>query len=99
MIQLFPENTVHYSQGLTASIPSNRLRRVSLVAPPLKNLPTMQENAYNSGDLGLIPGQEDSLVKELATHYSILTWEIQWTEGLGGATVHGIAKSQKRLSN
>ena len=88
MTQLFPENTVHYSWGLTASIPSNRLRRVSLVAQPLKNLPTMQENAYDSGDLGLIPGQEHSLVKEMAVHSSILTWEIQWTEELGGATVH-----------
>ena len=58
------------------------------MAQPLKNLPTMQENAYNSGDLGLIPGQEDSLVKEMATHSSILTWEIQWTEEQGGATVH-----------
>jgi hypothetical protein len=58
------------------------------VAQPLKNLPTMQENAYNSGDLGLILGREDSLVKEMATHSSILTWEIQWTEEPGWATVH-----------
>ena len=25
-------------------------------------------------------GQEDSLEKEMATHSSILTWEIPWTE-------------------
>ena len=25
-------------------------------------------------------GHEDLLEKELATHYSILTWEIAWTE-------------------
>ena len=25
-------------------------------------------------------GQEDSLEKEMATHFSILAWEIPWTE-------------------
>ena len=29
-------------------------------------------------------GQEDLLEKEIATHSSILAWEILWTEGLGG---------------
>ena len=29
-------------------------------------------------------GQEDSLEKEIATHYSILAWEITWTEEPGG---------------
>ena len=29
------------------------------------------------GDLGLIPGQEDPLEKEMATHTSVLAWEIQ----------------------
>ena len=29
-------------------------------------------------------GQEDSLEKELATHSSILAWEIPWTEKPGG---------------
>jgi len=33
------------------------------------------------------------LEKEMATHSSILAWEIPWTEEPGGATVHGIAKS------
>ena len=27
-----------------------------------------------------IPGQEDTLEKEIATHSSILAWEIPWTE-------------------
>ena len=27
------------------------------------------------------PGQEDPLKKEIATHSSILAWEIRWTEG------------------
>ena len=29
-------------------------------------------------------GWEDSLEKEMATHPSILAWEILWTEELGG---------------
>ena len=29
-------------------------------------------------------GQEDPLEKEMATHSSILTWEIPWTEEPGG---------------
>ena len=51
-------------------------------------------------------GREDALEEGMATHSSILAWEIPWTEqpgGLteqpGGLTVHGVAKSQTRLSN
>ena len=33
-----------------------------------------------AGDLGLILGWEDPLEKEMATHSSILAWEISWTE-------------------
>ena len=29
-------------------------------------------------------GQEDPLEKEMATHSSILAWEISWTEEPGG---------------
>ena len=32
------------------------------------------------GDAGSIPGSGRSLEKEMATHSSILTWEIPWTE-------------------
>ena len=43
-------------------------------------------------------GGKDPLEKKMATHSSILTWEIH---GLGAwwATVHGVTKSQTRLSN
>ena len=61
----------------------------SLVAQTLKNLPAMQETWVQS--LGL----EDPLEKKMATHSSILAWRIPWTV----ATVHGVAKSQIRLSN
>ena len=34
----------------------------------------------NAGDRNLIPGSGRSLEKEMATHSSILAWEIPWTE-------------------
>ena len=37
-------------------------------------------------------GPEDSLKKEMATHSSILAWEMPWTVEPGGATVHGVTK-------
>ena len=44
----------------------------------VKNLPAMQETRVQS--LGL----EDPLEEEMATHSSVLTWEIPWTEEPGG---------------
>ena len=49
-----------------------------LVAQRLKRLPAMQEPWVRS------LGQEDPLEKERATHSSILTWRIPWTEEPGG---------------
>ena len=36
-----------------------------------------------AGDMGLIPGGQDPLKKEMATHFSILAWEIPGTEKPG----------------
>ena len=35
-------------------------------------------SVYNEGDLGSIPGGEDPLEKEMATHSSTLAWKIPW---------------------
>ena len=43
----------------------------------VKNQPVMQETLVRSLD------QEDPLKKEMATHSSILAWEISWTEEPG----------------
>ena len=43
----------------------------------VKNPPAMQEMWVQS------LGQEDPLEKEMATHSSILAWEIPWTEEPG----------------
>ena len=37
------------------------------------------ESTCNAGDLGSVPGQEDPLEKEKATHSSILAWGIPRT--------------------
>ena len=44
-------------------------------------------------------GQEDPLEKEMATHSSILAWEILWTEKPGGLQSMRSQKSQTRLSD
>ena len=41
-------------------------------------------------------GREDPLEEEMATHSSLLAWEIPWTESLVGHS-HGVTKSQTRL--
>ena len=43
-----------------------------------------KESGYDAGGLGLILGQEDPLEKGMATHASILSWRISWTEETGG---------------
>ena len=44
-------------------------------------------------------GQEDPLEKEMATHSSILPWEIPWTGKLGGLQSMEVTKSWTQLSN
>ena len=41
-------------------------------------------SACNAEDLGSIPGSEDPLEEEMATHSSILAWRIPWMEEPGG---------------
>ena len=43
-----------------------------------------KESAHNVGDLGSIPGFERSPGEGMASHSSILTWKIPWTEEPGG---------------
>ena len=41
-------------------------------------------SACNVGDLGSIPGLENPLEKEVATHSSTHAWKIPWMEKPGG---------------
>ena len=51
-----------------------------------------KELACNAEDLVQSLGWEDPLEKGMATHSSILAWEIPLTEKSGGGTVHGDAR-------
>ena len=65
----------------------------SQVALVISNSPA---KAGDTRDAGLIPGQDNSLKKGMATHSSILFWRIPWTEesdrlqfmGTGGGRGH-----------
>ena len=53
----------------------------------VKNLPA------SAGDLDSIPGLGRSSGEEMATHSSILAWEILWTEEPGGLQPMGLQES------
>ena len=54
----------------------------------VENPPAMQETQVRS------LGWEDPLEKEMATHTSVLAWEIPWTEA---STVLGVAKGSDTI--
>ena len=57
--------------------------RASLIAQIVKNPPVTQETWVRS------LGGEDPLKKGMASHSSILTWRIPWTEEPGGLQMMG----------
>ena len=63
------------------------------VGSVVKNLPATQETWVQS------LGWEDPLQKEIATHSSILAWEIPLTEKPGRLQSMGLQKSWTQLSN
>ena len=65
----------------------------SLVAKSVKNLPAMQ------GTQVQFLGWEDLLEKEMATHSSIIAWEIPWTEKPGGLRCRGVSNSWTQMSD
>jgi len=58
---------------------------ISLVTQMVKNLPAMQMWVLSLGE-------EDPLERELATHSSILAWEIPWTEEPGRLQTMGLQR-------
>ena len=58
----------------------------------VKHLPAMQETWVQS------LGREDTLEKGMATHSSIVAWDISWTEESGERQIMG-PKSQTQLGN
>ena len=59
----------------------------------VKNPPAKQQTQVGS------LGQEDPLEKDMATHSSVLAWEIPWTEEPGELGSTGLQKSQTQLRN
>ena len=60
---------------------------------------SIKNSPASAGEVGSIPESGRSLGKEMATHSSILAWEIPWTEEHGGLQSMGSQKSQTQLSN
>ena len=58
----------------------------------VKNLPANEEMQVFS------LGWKYPLEKEMATHFSILAWEVSWTEEPGGL-VYGVAESRAQRSD
>ena len=65
-------------------------RSASLMAQMVKDPPA------NAAYAGLI--REDPLEKEMATHFSILAWEIPWTEDAGGPQSMGSQRVRHNLA-
>ena len=59
----------------------------SQMALVVKNSPA---KAGDIRDVGLIPGLEDPLEKEMATHSSVLGWRIPWVEEPGRLQCMGL---------
>ena len=66
--------------------PDTGILKGSLVAQTVKNLHAIQETWVQS------LGQEYPLEKGMATHSSILTWRIPWTEEPGGLLSMGLQR-------
>ena len=62
----------------------------------VKNLPAVQETPQMQVQS---LGWEDPLEKEMATHSSILAWNIPWTEEPGGLQSMGLQRVGTILSN
>ena len=62
--------------------------RASVITQLIRNLPAMQETWV------WFLGREDSLEKEMATHFSILDWRIPWTEEPGRLQSIGLQESE-----
>ena len=57
-----------------------------------------EESTCNTRDVSSIPGSKDPLLKEMATHSSLLAWEIPWTGESGRLQSMG-SQSRTQLSN
>ena len=85
-----PESVI---QSEVSQKEKNKYLIASLGAQMVKNLSSMLEPWVRS------LGWEDSLEEGMASHSSIPAWRIPMDRGAWWATVHGVTKSQTRLSD
>ena len=86
---------VSFSRGLSQPRDRTRLSEIEIFIWQLKRLPGCpgsKESACNIGDQVSIPGLQDPLEKEMATHSSILAWRIPWTEEPGRLQSMGLQR-------
>ena len=73
--------------------------------PGRKVVKSLPAKADHTGDMSLVsgwgrcPGEGNSNPLQSGFPGNFLAWKIPWTEKLGWPIVHGVAKSQTRLSN
>ena len=99
MVKTLPAMQETQVQSLSLEDP---LKKVMATTPVFLAFPggsDGKDSACNVGYLGLIPGLGRSSGGENATHSSILAWRIPMNRESWQVTVHGITKSQARLSN
>ena len=72
------------------------LQGISQVVQSVKN---PQVSGEDTRDVGSIPGLGRSPKEEMATHSSILSWKIPWTEEPGGLQSMGLQRVQHKLSD
>ena len=77
------KRSISYSNVLEAL--GNKTKLISLVGPEEK--------------LIIVAIYQDPLKEEMATHSSVLAWEIPWTEKPGGLQFIGLQKSRRQRSN
>ena len=83
---------VHGVAKSQTQLSNEHIAYASLVAQTVKRLPAMQETQVRS------LGQEDPLEKEMATHSSILAWEMPWTEEPGRLPSKGSQRVGHKLA-
>ena len=74
---------------LLTSIFWNLIPRASEVVLVVEN---PRASAGDKRDVGSIPGGEDPLKEEMATHSSILAWRMTWTEEPGRLQSMGLQR-------
>ena len=78
---------------LQSEVKSEREKQISCMAQAVKTLPAVQETQVQS------LGWKEPMEKEIATHSSILAWEIPWTEKPGGLQSMGVSNNWTQMSD